>query len=85
MLHFARLLLWPDNVTTSALVPDQGCRTGVSDPQNFNSFATLTSPRIPIKFPEHIFSALSNFGSRIPVCLDGNWEAGANPALPRNC
>ncbi len=45
----------------------------------------LTSPRIPIKFPEHIFSALSNFGSRISARLGRNWEAGVNPALPRNC
>jgi hypothetical protein len=34
----------------------------------------------------HPFSSLFHkLGSRIPVAADGNWEAGANPALPRNC
>ena len=48
------------------------------------TLSALTSPRIPIKFPEHIFSALSKFWFAHPRPLDGR-EAGENPALPRNC
>ena len=47
--------------------------------------AQVQSKFHPDKFCSELFFADHHFGSRVPPLDRRNWEAGANPALPRNC
>jgi len=47
---------------------------------------SLTSLRVPSKFQAPVFLFFQKFfGSHVSVRTNRNWEAGENPALPRNC
>ena len=52
---------------------------------NHEQYFTPEFPQLTPCFKQFTFALISDTGSRVVSHFENDWEAGANPALPRNC